>query len=416
MHSSTEPRIERTVLDNGLTVISEYLPAVRSVSTGVWIKAGSRFENEKTNGIAHFLEHMLFKGTKKRSALKIAQALEELGGHLNAYTSKEVTCYYAHTLDSHLTVSINVLSDLVRNPLFRPRDVEKERQVIQEEINAVMDTPEEYIFDLFQEKLFPGQGIGFPILGTPESISRISRDMLVNFWQDFYQPENIIVSAAGNIDHDRLLRLIQKNFTFEGDGRNPDWNEPKAAGHFDLNVEQPLNQTHICMGLEGVSYLSEDRFDLVALNTYLGGGMSARLFQVIRERLGLAYSVYSALDFYKDTGVVSFYMGTDQRNRDKAIQMLLKEIQALSTNRLRASTVHKLKEQIKGNYILGLESTSRRMTRLAKNEIYYGRQISMDEMIESIEKISPDSLLRVANDVFIPDNFNIIKLSPIRNQ
>jgi predicted Zn-dependent peptidase len=318
-------------------------------------------------------------------------------------------------LDSHLTVSINVLSDLIGNPLFRERDLERERQVIQEEINAVRDTPEEYIFDLFQEKLFPDQAIGYPILGTLESISGINREMLVDFWSDFYQPGNIIISAAGNIDHNRLIRLVQKNFSFKGTYREPEWIKPRTAERFDLAIQQPLNQSHICMGLEGLSYLSEERFDLIALNTYLGAGMSARLFQVIRERLGLAYSVYSTVDFFKDSGVISFYMGTDLKNQEKAIQMLLKEIRNLKDNSLRPTTVRKLKEQIKGNYILGLESTSRRMTRLAKNEIYYGRQVSVDEMVESIEKISQESLLKVANNLFIPDNFNIITLSPIRN-
>jgi len=415
MTPSSSSVIERTRLDNGLTVISEYLPVVRSVSMGVWIKAGSRFETSETNGMAHFLEHMLFKGTKKRSAFKIAQSLEELGGHLNAYTSKEVTCYYAHTLDSHLNISVNVLSDLINNPLFKEKDIEKERLVIQEEINAVMDTPEEYIFDVFQEHLFPNQSLGNPILGTSKTISMINREKIVDFWSGFYQPENIIISAAGNIDHNRLIRLIEKNFHFEGKAFNPEWVAPKKADRFELQIEQPLNQSHICMGLEGVSYHADDRFDLIALNTYLGGGMSARLFQVIRERFGLAYSIYSTLDFYKDTGVINFYMGTDQKNQEKAVQMLLKEIRTLSNNGVSSSIVRKLKEQLKGNYILGLESTSRRMTRLAKNEIYYGEQVSVDEMIESIEKISPESLQRVANKQLNPDNFNIIKLSPIRN-
>jgi predicted Zn-dependent peptidase len=407
--------IERTTLDNGLTVISEIVPAVRSVSLGVWIKAGSRFETAENNGIAHFLEHMLFKGTKKRSAFKIAQSLEELGGHLNAYTSKEVTCYYSHTLDSHINISVDVLSDLINNPLFKEKDIERERLVIQEEINAVMDTPEEYIFDIFQEHLFPNQSIGNPILGTTKSIAGIDRNKIIDFWSGYYQPQNIIISAAGNIDHKRLIRLIEKKFHFEGRSHISKWISPKKAKQFDLEIQQPLNQSHICMGLEGVSYHSKDRFDLIALNTYLGGGMSARLFQVIRERFGLAYSIYSNVDFYKDTGVVNFYMGTDQKNQVRAIRMLLKEIKNLNQNGLSGSIVHKLKEQIKGNFILGLESTSRRMTRLAKNEIYYGKQVSVDDMIASIEKISPNSLQKVANKHLNPDNFNIIKLSPIKN-
>ncbi len=407
-----EDPIQKTVLDNGLTVISEYIPTVRSISVGAWVKVGSRYEEAALNGTAHFLEHMVFKGTKKRSALKIAQALEDLGGSLNAYTSKELTVYYTHSLDSHLSISINVLADLLFNPLLRTRDLAKEKQVVLEEISSVKDTPDEYIVDIFQEKLFPQQALGFPILGTNESMGNISRESLTEFWENFYCADNIILCAAGNIRHDKLVRLAEKQFNFKRRHLPVELNQPVAARQIDLVMKEPVNQMHICAGIEGVSYLSDERYQLIALNTYLGGGMSSRLFQVIREKHGLAYSVYSFIDFFKDTGIFSFYIGTDKKNHQRAVDLLFQEIDKVTQKPISAITVHKTREQLKGSFLLGLESTYRRMSRLAKNEIYYGRQISLDEMIEKIDAINPDSLLDIARKIFIKDKFNIICLFP----
>jgi predicted Zn-dependent peptidase len=404
--------IQKTILDNGLTVISEFIPSVRSVSVGAWVRVGSRYENHELNGIAHFLEHMVFKGTKKRSALKIAEALEDLGGSLNAYTSKELTVYYAHSLDSHLGVSINVLADLLCNPLLREKDLVKEKQVVLEEISSVKDTPDEYIVDLFQEKLFPDQAIGFPILGTGKSVSAFSFQNLSEFWEKFYCPDNIIVCAAGNIDHEHFIKLCTRQFHFTRRYQPVELALPIAARNIDLIFKEPVNQMHICAGLEGLSYMSESRYQLIALNTYLGGGMSSRLFQVIREKHGLAYSVYSFIDFFRDTGIFSFYIGTDKRNHKKALSLLFQEIDKLTQKPISDHAVHKIREQLKGSFLLALESTYRRMTRLAKNEIYYQRQISIDELVERINEITPESLLNIARQIFGAGKFNIIRLFP----
>ncbi len=405
--------IQKTILNNGLTVISETIPTVRSISLGIWIKAGSRHETKNNNGIAHFLEHMVFKGTEHRSALKIARSMEEMGGSLNAYTSKELTVYYTHSLDSHLSKSVNILADLVCHPLFRQKDIDKEKRVVLEEISAVKDTPDEYIIDIFQEKLFPEQSLGYPILGTEETVTNFDRKQLIDFWSKLYCPRNMVLSAAGNLDHEKLIALIEKKFIFQNNCHAVKIIPPKPAHHVRLELKEAVNQSHICVGLDGLSYLDEDRYLLLALNSYLGGGMSSRLFQVIREKYGLAYTVYSFVDFFRDTGIFSFYMGTERTKHQQAIDLLFSEIEKLINKPIKATTAHRLREQLKGNYLLGLESTHRRMTRLAKNEIYYKRQIALDEIIKKkINPINPNSLLEIARKIFIIDHFNIIQLNP----
>jgi predicted Zn-dependent peptidase len=406
--------IQKTVLDNGLTIISETISSVRSISIGVWVKTGTRYEDKKNNGIAHFLEHMVFKGTEKRSAFKIAQSLEEVGGSINAYTSKELTVYYAHALDSQLNICINVLSDMLCNSLFRDSDIDKEKLVVMEEISAVRDTPDEYIFDLFQEKLFPDQPIGYPILGKHDTVKQFNRNMLTEFWSKYYCPNNIVITAAGNLNHDKLVKLVQKNFQFQNNGKSISFRPPESAKKVDIEINEPVNQTHICAGLEALSYLAEERYNLIAVNSYLGGGMSSKLFQVIRERHGLAYSVYSFVDFYSDTGMLSIYLGTDKKNQNKALKILFNEIEKLTKKEISPSKVGKIKEQLKGNFLLGLESSNRRMTRLAKNEIYYGRQIGLNELISRIDSILPSTLFEISRKIFTLDNFNIIKLSPAK--
>ncbi len=405
--------VNKTVLENGLTVISEKIPAYRSIAVGVWVKSGSRSESEREKGIAHFIEHMVFRGTKKRSALTIARSLEELGGNLNAFTAKEETCFYVHTLDSHLRISINVLADMVCNPLFREKDILKEKQVVLEEINAVKDTPEEYVFDLFQEQLFPRQGLGYPILGEAETIRQFDQETLRAYWQKYFQPQNLIVAAAGNVTHETLVKMVSRHFSFPATDKEAAMPEAaRAAKNVHFNLPQALNQTHICMGTEVASYRDPRRFDLVAINTYLGGGMSSRLFQAIREKQGLAYTVYSFLDFYRDTGVLGFYLGTDTRNEAKARSRLVDELKRLLDKRLSEKTVAKIKEQIKGATILSLESSLRRMTRLAKNEINFGRFISLDEMMQSMDAINPDSMFSAARDFVKTDDLSSVILSP----
>lgn len=407
-----DQKIQKTVLSNGLTVLSEEIPTVRSVAFGVWVKTGSRYESLRENGIAHFIEHLVFKGTKKRSALQIARSLEDLGGNLNAYTSKEITNFYAIALDRHLSTCVNVIADLVCNPLFREKDIEKEKQVVLEEINTVKDTPEEYIFDLFQEKLFPSHPLGSPILGTEERVTAFTRNDILAFWEKYYGPNNMIVAAAGHLQHDKLIHLIEKYFRLENNAQRVTLKKPEPAHGIRVDLKESFNQAHIVAGIDSVNYASPDRYALIALNAYLGGGMSSRLFQSIREHHGLAYTVYSAVDFFKDTGIFSVYLGTDARNRQKAVQLLFKEIEKITENPIRKSDMVRLREQLKGSLLLGLESTSHRMSRLAKNEIYFGRQIPISETIKNVDTLSADQLLELAKRLFKIDKFNIIQMSP----
>ncbi len=404
--------INKTVLQNGLTVISEFVPGVRSVSAGVWVKAGSRCETTRNKGIAHFLEHMVFKGTEKFSALKIAHSLEETGGSLNAYTSKEHTVFYTHSLDTQLSKSIRVLADLVCRPLFREKDILHEKAVVLEEIHAVEDTPEDYIFDVFQEKLFPNHPMGFPILGTASSVRTFDRAALLDFWQNFYTPKNMVVSIVGNVRHDAVLRMAERSFVFSTTGKACRFKKPPTAVNIRHEIQDGVNQCHICTGVESFSYTAEERFPIIALNVWLGGGMSSRLFQAIREKYGLAYSVYSNVDFFKDTGVFSFYVGTDVRKAQKALKILTTELQHLCETPLKESVVNKIKSQLNGTILLGLESMQRRMSSLAKNEIFYQRIINIDESIEKIEQINSRFLLETAQKIFIMKNFNTVMIIP----
>ena len=406
-----QSKINKTVLYNGLTIVSEHISAFRSIALGIWIKSGSRFETIEEKGMAHFIEHMLFKGTKNRSALQIASSLEELGGNLNAFTGKEETCYYVHTLDTHLKISVEVLADMMCNSLFRTNDIEMEKKVVLEEINLVKDTPDEYIFDIFQEKIFPDQPLGFPILGNPENVKSYTRTRLVNFWKKHYQPQNIVISAAGNVEHDRLLDLIKLNFNFSENADIVEMSPAHVSQNVHFKLREHLNQTHICIGNGATSYYDTNRFDLIALNTYLGGGLSSRLFQVLREELGFVYTIYSFLDFYKDIGVIGFYLGTDIKNQEKAITELNKELRKISMHKLSERKVDNLKEQIKGSFFLSMESTFKRMARLAKNEIYFNKFISTDDLTESINKITPDSINKAAINYLNVENLNSVIMS-----
>jgi predicted Zn-dependent peptidase len=404
---------KKTVLDSGLTVISEHIPSVRSVAVGVWIKTGSRFEYPNDNGIAHFLEHMLFKGTQKRSPLEIAQSLESIGGHLNAFTGKEITCYYANALDVHLNRTVEVLSDMVCNSVFPEKEIPRERFVVLEEIKSTKDTPEEHIFDLFHDKLLPDDPLGRPILGTEEIVSGFNRERLMHFWLAHYAPGNIVVSGAGNMQHDKLVRLVEKYFNFHSSAGS---SAPKTVYNVveskKFVIPQPINQAHICTGGLGIPYKSNDRFALLVLNAYLGGGMSSRLFQRLREKRGLAYSIYSFVDFYSNIGLFGVYMGTDAAKLTTSQDLLFDEINKLRIKEISNGRLQKVKNQLKGNLVLGLESTSRRMTRLAKNELYFNEYVSLDTMIKNIDAVSSSDILRLANTILHPDKFITVILKP----
>jgi len=388
------------------------MDTVRSVAVGIWVRTGSRYENRPENGIAHFLEHMMFKGTKKRTPLKIVQSLESLGGNLNAFTSKEITCYFSNSLDSHLRQSVEVLADMVCNSVFPEKEIRREQFVVLEEIKSVKDTPEDHIFDIFYDKLFPESSIGRPILGREDSVNDFQRDDLINFWHRYYTPENIVVAASGNLGHSRLVNLVNKYFHFDS-GAIPGIPEPARIDQNKMYVyDQPINQAHLCVGGKGIHYTSSDRIALLVLNAYLGGGMSSRLFQNLREKRGLAYSVYSYAEFYSDIGLFGVYLGTDSAKIDMARALIYREFQYLRERHLSPGILKKVKDQLKGNLVLGLEGTSRRMSRLAKNEIYFGEYIPIDALINKIDLVSSEDINRLANQILHPENFISVILQP----
>lgn len=406
-------QFNKTVLDSGITVISEKIPSVRSVAVGVWIKTGSRFESASENGIAHFLEHMIFKGTRKRSPLKIAESLESIGGNLNAFTSKEVTCYFANALDTHLNRTVEVLSDIVCNSVFPDKEIPREISVVLEEIKSTLDTPEEHIFDIFHEKLFPNDPLGRPILGKEEIVGNFDREDVVRFWKNHYSASNTVIAAAGNLEHARLIALVEKYFSFTAAAQYPVIETVHNVAESDKFIlPQPINQAHICTGGKSIPYNSDDRFALLVLNSYLGGGMSSKLFQSLREKRGLAYSVYSFADFYSNIGLFGVYLGTDAGKIDLAQQLLSQELNKLKFKILSENNLKKIKNQLKGNLVLSLESTSRRMSRLAKNEIYFQEYISIDTLIRNIDQVNGEDILRVANEILHPDNFITVILQP----
>lgn len=407
-----EKNINRTVLENGMTIISEHIPAYRSVSVGLWIKTGSRQESASEMGIVHFIEHMLFKGTQKRSALQIASIMEDVGGSINAFTGKEETCFFTHSLDTHLELSINVLADMVFHSLFSEKDIEMEKKVVLEEINMVKDTPDEYVFDLFQEKCYPNQPLGFPILGTQKSVLSFTRKQLLDFWKNNYVPQNMILSVSGNVDHNKLCDLAGRSFTSEHKLKREDFLSAQMQQGIYFTEKEALNQSHICIGGVAASYHAKNRFELHALNTYLGAGLSSRLFQILREKHGFVYSVFSFLDFYEDTGMMGFYMGTEQANQEKAITALYNEVKEVASQPIKEEKVEVIKEQLKGSLLLSMESTFKRMSRLAKNEIYFKKIISIDEITKSVNKISAESIFHTAHSILNTELFNTVILGP----
>lgn len=390
----------KTTLANGLIIVSESIPHYHSVSIGVWIRSGSRQENKTNNGIAHFLEHLMFKGTKKRSAREIARSLESVGGYLNAFTSKEQTCYYAEVLDSQLPRAVDILTDMVCHSLFSPRDIERERQVILDEIDSVEDTPDDLVQDIFMEKLYPENSLGYPILGTKETIRSITRDQLIAFYENHYISSNIIIAAAGKVDHEKLVRLCEQKFDLPNSQMTFSTPPIIQTGEGEFLYHRPINQAHICLGTIGLPYDHANKYELLLLNTLLGFGMSSRLFQNIREKYGLAYSIYSYVDFFRDNGLLAIYLGTDKNKKDRALQLVDKEIQNLRNKLITENELDRLKTQLKGNLVLSLESSSKRMSRLAKMEIYLREYQTVEHVMSEIEKVQLTTLAEIINQIF----------------
>lgn len=392
--------VNKTILDNGVRIISEYMPHVHSVSIGIWVANGSRHERREHNGVAHFIEHLTFKGTEQRSALDIAREIDSVGGVLNAFTSREYVCYYAKVLDKFLPKTIDLLADIFLNSVFDSEEIEKERKVILQEINMLEDTPDDYVHDLFHRSFWRGHPLGLSILGSVESIEGLSRDAIITHLREKYRSDDIIIAVAGNVRHDELLSLVDGLFGQVPTGSGRDICHLPAYEKQVEVVEKDLEQVHICLGTKAFPQNHPRRFEVYLVNTLLGGSMSSRLFQEIRERLGLAYSVYSYVVSHTDAGSLVVYAGTSPAKLDDVLDIAFAELKRLKTELVPFTELESAKEQIKGNIYLSLESSDNRMTKLAKNEIYFGRYIPIHELTDGFDSVTSQGVLELAGEIF----------------
>jgi predicted Zn-dependent peptidase len=393
--------IRRQILSNGLTIITEQMSHIRSASIGIWLQTGSRDEAPEWNGISHFIEHMVFKGTKHRSAEEIARQVDSIGGNMDAFTAKECICFNVKVLDEHVPTALDILGDLVLNPVFDTADIARERGVIMEEIKMDEDNPDYLVHEIFTQNFWKDHPLGKPILGTKETVRRFERDPVVEAYAHRFSPGNIIVSAAGNLDHDRFVELVSRHFEHMKPMSNGFHSSaPKIVSRIVLRNKKALEQVQLCMGVPAHPIAHEKRHAGYILNTLLGGGMSSRLFQNIRERQGLAYSIYSDLNPYRDTGCMAVYAGTSLASAAKVVQSVVGEFRKLKTERVSEEEVQRAKDQLKGSLMLSLESSTARMSNLARQQMYFDRFYDLDELIEKIQAVTADDLLTLANEFF----------------
>jgi predicted Zn-dependent peptidase len=393
--------VRREVLPNGLIVLTEEMPYIRSVSIGVWIKTGSRYEESEFNGISHFIEHMLFKGTRSRSAEEIARQVDSIGGNMDAFTAKECISFDIKVLDEHVPLSLDILSDLVLNPVFSTGDISRERGVILEEIKMDEDNPDYLVHEIFTQNFWKDHPLGKPILGTKETVRRFEQDILQRYWSRFFIPNNMIISAAGNLKHEEFVQLVARRFSDLPQGKNGFHQAPpKIHPRIVMRNKKALEQVQICVGVPSHSISHEQRYSSFILSTLLGGGMSSRLFQNIRERQGLAYAIYSELNPYRDTGCLSVYAGTSRETAPKVVQSIVAEFAKLKTEAVPDEELRRAKDQLKGSLMLSLESSMSRMSNLARQEMYFDRFLSQNEIIERIEAVSQQEVMQTANEFF----------------
>ena len=393
--------VEAATLSNGVRVITETMPHVRSVSVGVWVGAGSRRETPEQNGISHFIEHMLFKGTTHRTAEQIARSVDSIGGNLDAFTAKELVSFNTKVLDEHLSLAFDVLADLVLHPLFRKEDIEKEKGVILEEIKMENDSPDYLVHEIFSANFWKDHALGKPILGTRETVKRFRRPTIQAYYASVYAPSNLTVTAAGNLKHDRLVALVREHFeTLAPVAAAPPDSVPNTHARIALRHKKALEQVHLCLGVPSYPMPHEQRFACYVLNTLLGGGMSSRLFQNIRERQGLAYAVFSELSPYRDTGCLSVYAGTSIESARKVVRAVTGEFRLLKEEAIGEEELRRAKDHLKGSLMLSLESTGSRMSNLARQEMYFGRFFSLDELVESIEAVTAGDVQKIARKFF----------------
>jgi len=419
MKTKLDGEYNKTSLKNGIRVISEKIPWVSSVCIGVWVDVGSRDENRREGGVSHLIEHMLFKGTKKRTAKQIALALESVGGSLNAFTGRENTCFYAKVMDSDLEIAIDILSDIVQNPLFSRVDFKKEKRVILEEINELEDSPSDLVFDLFMEALWKDQSLGKPILGTTESIKRIERKEALSYFKRNYISPKIIICASGNLSHKKLVRMVKDKFNLDSSSSadvDPRGEERPLSYTQMTAIQRGIAQTHLCLGFPALDFNHSQKYPTLVLSNILGGGMSSRLFQTVREKLGVVYNIFTFLDFYLDTGTFGIYLGTNQKDIHLAVRAILKEFFKIKRKRLPKTELENAKYNLKGNLILGAENVSYRMNRLARQELYSQVRRSLKKSILSIEKVKANEVKEVAERILDPDKICVNILGPVNHR
>ncbi|MCW9708931.1 M16 family metallopeptidase [Fodinibius salsisoli] len=412
-HFQEQNSVEKTILDNGLKIVTEHVESVKSVAVGIWAKTGSRNETEKQSGVTHFLEHMLFKGTETKSSYDIAMSMESVGGYLNAFTSSEYTCYFSRCLNTNLSRALDVLSDMVLNPSFPEDEIQKEKNVVIEEMKMYRDSPKDYLLEEFSAHLFNGHPLGRSTLGHEESVSAFSREDLYQYMTDRYQPSNLLVAVAGNVDHDQVVELVSEVFAEieskplkELDQTLTDYETKK------IKLSRPIEQTHLIMGRRGLDYDHDDKYQLLLANTVLGGGMSSRLHQNVREQYGYCYTITSFNQSYKDTGMYGIYVGTDEEYVEHVRDLIQKELDKLKEEPIPEKELFEAKSQLKGKLLLSLESMSSRMRRLAKSEIYFNRYITLDELIENIDGVQSDEVQHFAQNFFQGEIFSEAVLTP----
>lgn len=403
----------KTVLKNGVRILTKRMPYARSVSMGVWVNAGARDEALSESGLCHVIEHMIFKGTRKRDAFQIAKEFDAIGGQTNAFTSMETTCYHARVMDTHLTTMVDILCDIFLNSVFSQSEYEKERPVILQEIGMLEDNPDDFIHVLLGQAFWGLHPLGQSILGTKENLFRFDSETIKAFFRRFYQPERIVVSAAGNLAHDQVIDLVGEAFeAIEQSNHFPERKPSEGQGKIIVN-ERDLEQVHVCIGTRGLNFTHDQRYTFSLLNTILGGNMSSRLFQEIRENRGLAYSVYSFIASHMDTGMFGAYAAVDPANALETLELILSEMRRLKTISVNEATLQDAKEYTKGNLLLAAESVDNQMARLAQNDVHFGRYISLEEVVAAVDQVTVSDVRVLSEVLFHETPLALALLGPV---
>ena len=408
---ANERSVQRTVLPNGLTILTERMEHIRSVAMGVWIRAGSRHEVAELNGISHFVEHMVFKGTQTRTAQRIAREVDAIGGNLDAFTGKETVCFNIKVLDEHVPTALDVLSDLVLHPIFAEQDILRERGVILEEIKMDEDNPDYLVHEIFTQNFWKGHPLGKPILGTKETVGRLEQAKLFGYYGDRFRGGNMVFTAAGNLEHHAFVDEVRRRFESLPGGMPEDRNQPPTtSARIVLRNKKALEQVQLCLGVPSLPISSDRRYCALVLNTVLGGGMSSRLFQTVREERGLAYSIFSDLNPYRDTGMLCIYAGTSSSKALQVIHLVTDEFRRLKQEPLPEDELRRAKDQLLGNIILSMESSGARMSNLARQEMYFDHFFGLDEIMGKVEEVTVEQVMALAQELFDPEKIAVTML------